>query len=170
MTTPILEITGSPITLTAYPDEEVLTIRQAVIAFLNSLPALTTIVGTRIYDSNPSQLSTYPCVTVTLTKRTYTNNLSGFAGASLATFEMGCLALVPARSVSVAIAEVIRNNYQGFQGVQSGVAVLRCLLDEESDDTFENVDGSDNWIYETPVTYEIYHRVPMPTSVTQTHD
>lgn len=147
-----------------------LTVREAVIAFLNSLTALTDIVGTRIYDSDPSQLAAYPCVVVRCTNRKYTNNIYGFAGASLATIEIGCLAIIPGRATSVAIAEVVRNNYQGFQGVQSGVAVLRCLLDDESDDTFENVDGSDNWIYETPVTYQIYHRVPMPTNVTQTPD
>lgn len=144
-----------------------LTIREAVAFFLRSLPALAAIVGTRIYYSNPSQLAAYPCVRVKVTHREYTYNLAGFAGASLATVEVAGLGLY--ESQSVAIAEVVRNNYQGFRGVQSGVPVLRCLLGDETDDTTEPPDGSDSWIYEVAIDYEIYHRVPLPTSVTQTN-
>jgi hypothetical protein len=143
-----------------------LTIREAVGAFLAGLSGLAAIVGTRIYYADPSQMAAYPCVRVKLTNQKDINNLSGFAGASISTIEIAGLALF--ESQAVAIGEVVRNNYQGFRGTQSGVAILRCLRGETSEDTTEPPDGSDNWIYEVTIPYVICHRVPAPTSVTQT--
>ena len=72
-------------------------------------------------------------------------------------------------SDAIEIAEVLRNNMQGFRGLQSGVAILRCFLDEESDDTSQPIDGSDQWIYQVTLSYVVMHRVPVPTNVTQTN-
>jgi hypothetical protein len=125
------------------------------------------LIGNRIYFSNPSQLSQYPCLTVVVRTRAYGYNLGGHDGSSLATVEITALAL--RESDAIEIAEVIRNNMQGFRGLQTGVAILRCFLDEESDDTSQPIDGSDQWIYEATLSYVMKHRVPYPTDVTQTN-
>jgi hypothetical protein len=145
----------------------VLTVREAVVAFLAGLPGIQALVGSRVYWADPSQVAAYPCIAVKITKRTYVYNLAGFAGASLCTAEI--TAIGGSESACVAICEVVRDSYQGFRGLQSGVAVLRCLLGDESDDTVEPPDGSDGWIYQVGVDYEIFHRVPMPTAVAQTN-
>jgi hypothetical protein len=130
------------------------------------MPSLASIIGSRIYFSNPSQLSQYPCLTVNVGKREYGYNLAGHDGTSLATIDITAYSLTEASAI--AIAEIIRNNFQGFRGTQSGVAILRCFLDDESDDTSQPIDGSDQWIYECSLSYVVKHRVPVPTNVTQT--
>jgi hypothetical protein len=127
---------------------------------------LSDYIGGRIYFSNPSQLSLYPCLTVNVRTRGYGYNLDGHDGSSLATVEITALALREA--TAIAIAEVIRNSLQGFRGLQSGVSILRCFLDDESDDTSQPIDGSDQWVYEVTLSYVMKHRVPYPTNVTQT--
>ncbi len=155
--------TGGPLYKSTYVAP--LTIREAVVAWLRTLPSLTALVGTRIYSSDPSQISVYPAVTVKVSDRTYVYNLYGFAGASLITAEI--TAISNREATCVAIAEVVRDSFQGFRGMQSGNAILRCFLGDESDDTVEPPDGSDQWIYLVEVDYEILHRVSAPTSVTQ---
>jgi hypothetical protein len=143
----------------------VLTLREAVVAWLRSLSPLASIIASRVYFEQPSQLSLYPCVTVKVTARSYGKNLYGADGTSLATVEILPLSLQ--ESSCIAAAEVIRNNCDGFRGTQSGVPILWCKLDDESDDSTPPPDGSDMWIYQVPVNYRIKHRVPLPTSVTQ---
>ncbi len=112
-------------------------------------------------------MSLYPCVTVQVTDRAWGRNLAGPDGTSTATVEIDGLALH--ESTCIAIAEAIRNNFDGFRGLQSGVPILWQKYQNESDDTTEPPDGSDAWIYHVIVKYRIKHRVPLPTSVTQTN-
>jgi hypothetical protein len=142
-------------------------IRQAVAAWLRTLTGLTQLVGTRIYWSDPSQIAKYPCIAVKVNTRDYGYNLSGHDGTSLATVQITALALTESSAISV--IEIVRNNFQGFRGLQSGVPILWCYLGDEADGTTEPPDGSDQWIYQAAVEYRIKHRVPMPTSVTQTN-
>ena len=72
-------------------------------------------------------------------------------------------------SQCIAMAEAIRNVADGFRGTQSGVAILRMLLQDEADVQTAPPDGSDRWIYWTTLEYRCDHRVPAPTSVTQTN-
>jgi hypothetical protein len=143
----------------------VLTLREAVMAWLRSLSPLTSIVGQRIYKQDPSQMSLYPCIAVEMPTRDYGYNHSGADGTS--TGHIQITALSSSESSAVAAIEVIRNNWQGFRGTQSGVPIMWAYLDDEADGTTEPPDGSDGWIYQAAVTYRIKHRVPAPTSVTQ---
>ena len=145
----------------------VLTLREAIAAWVRSLSSLTPLVAGRVYKQDPSQVSKYPCVVIEQPTRDYGMNHSGADGTSWATVQLTAMALF--ESQSVAIAEVIRNNCQGFRGMQSGVAIMRCYLDDEADGTTPPVAASDRWIYQVAITYRIQHRVPMPTSVTQTN-
>jgi hypothetical protein len=144
-----------------------LTIREAVAAFLRSLSGLTPIVGTRIYKQDPSQQSKYPCLVIEQPTRNYGMNLAGADGTSIATVQITAMSLQ--ESTAVAAMEVVRNNWQGFRGTQSGVPILWAYLDDEVDGTTPPPDASDQWIYQVAVTYRIKHRVPMPTSVSQTN-
>jgi hypothetical protein len=147
----------------------VLNFRQAVNAWLRSLTALTAIVGSRIYKQDPSQLSSYPCVVVELPKRRYGHNLDGADGTSVAEVKFTAMSLFESDCVNC--LEAIRNSLDGYSGYQSGVAIMRCLLDDDSevDETVPPPDGSDQWIYTASVSYVMAHRVPKPTSVTQTN-
>lgn len=151
----------------ASPGSGALSLREAVIAWLKSLSTLTSIVGSRVYFSAPSQISSYPCVAVKVSERSWGRNLSGADGTSTATVEIDGLGLT--ESSCIAIAEAIRNNFDGFRGTQSGLPILSNYYTEESDDIFDPVDGSDQHIYSALQKYRVKHRVPLPTSVTQTN-
>ncbi len=145
----------------------VLTLREAVRAWLVGLSALSAILGQRVYFAQPSQLSAYPCCVIKVPARSYGHNLGGADGSSRATVEITAMAMTEASCV--AMAESIRNSADGFRGMQSGVAILSFLLDDEADDTTPPPDGSDQWIYQITLEYKCAHRVPAPTSVTQTN-
>lgn len=143
----------------------VLTLREAVMAWLRTLTSLTAIVGQRVYKQDPSQVALYPCIAVEMPTRDYGYNHSGADGTSIGTIQI--TAISSQESSAVAAVEVIRNNWQGFRGTQSGVPIMWAYLDDEADGTTEPPDGSDGWIYQVAVSYRIKHRVPLPTSVTQ---
>jgi|SRR6516225_13322 hypothetical protein len=143
------------------------TVREAIVFWLNGIASLTSIIGSRIYWERPSQLSFYPCLMIESSGRTYGHNLSGADGVGAMTFKFTGLAITEA--VAVSIIEALRNNMDGFRGMQNGVAVLVAFLDEENDDTSQPIDGSDRWIYEVSAEYSVRHRVPLPTNVTQTN-
>ncbi len=149
------------------PPSPPLTLREAVVAWLNSLTALVALVGTRIYFADPSQLSLYPCVVVQVTNRSYEHNLAGSDGVSLATVHIEAISQF--ESVSVACVETWRNYFDGFRGTQSGVPIGRCFLNDEFDAETPPLAGSDLWIYHVVTEYVIWHRVPLPTNATQTN-
>jgi Protein of unknown function (DUF3168) len=143
----------------------ILTLREAVAAWLRSQSSVTAIVGNRIYFAQPSQRAAYPCCVIKVPTRKYGHNLGGADGTSVATVAITALAI--AESQVIALAEAIRNFADGFRGTQSGVGILSCLIDDEADDETAPPDGSDNWIYQVTLEYRVAHRVPAPTSVTQ---
>jgi len=143
------------------------TLRQAIVARLNSIPAVTALVGTRVYFDDPSQLSVYPCLAVMVDERKYGHNLDGADGSSVASVHIEAISQY--ESVSVAVMEAIRDSFDGFRGVQSGVSIGRCFLDDEYDATSPPLANSDAWIYHVVVEYRIWHRVNFPTQVTQTN-
>ncbi len=158
-------VTGSPWTFTVNA-----TIREAIVSFLNSLVPLTAIVGPRIYWAHPSQKSNYPNVCVGVSERSWGHNLDGADGTSTATFDITVQHQDPGgsgESTCVAMAEAIRNYFDGFRGTQVSVAILSIFLMDEGDDQVASIDGSDNWVYQIALTYRVRHRVPAPTSVTQ---
>jgi hypothetical protein len=132
-------------------------LRQSIVAWLQSLANLTTIIGPRVYFEAPSQASMYPCLAVQITKREYGHNHSGPDGTSRATAQITALAY--SEATAIAAVEVVRNNVDGFRGLQSGIAILRCFLGDEADGVTPPVDGSDQWIYQVALEYEIAHRV-----------
>jgi hypothetical protein len=144
----------------------ILTFREAIIARLNSIAALTTLVGTRIYWDDPSQLSVYPCLVVQVANRDYGHNLDGADGVSVATVSIEAISQF--ESISVACIEAVRNSLDGFRGPQSGVGIMSCYLEDEVDATTPPLAGHKEWIYHVVTEWKIKHRVPAPTAVTQT--
>lgn len=145
-----------------------LTLREAVRAWLVSQRSVSALVGTGVYFAVPSQLAAYPCLVISVNGRQYGHNLYGADGTSNALVEITAFGL--RESQCIAIAEAIRDFADGFRGPQSGLSILACFLDDESDPTpTAPPDGSDNWIYQATVDYRIRHRVSAPNLVTQTY-
>jgi hypothetical protein len=141
-----------------------LTIREAFAGWLATLPGLA---GAGLYWEQPSQLALYPCLVLRIPDRTFGHNLAGADGTSRATVEVTTLALRQADCIGM--AEAVRDHLHGFRGTQSGVGILRLLLEDEADDATAPPDGSDRWIYQVTLEYRCDHRLPMPTDVTQSN-
>jgi hypothetical protein len=142
------------------------TIREAIVAMLNGLAPLTAIVGSKIYWTDASQQMVYPCLICTVDSRQWGHNLAGADGTSTADFTFTAASY--SESQSFAISKTVRLALDSFQGLQSGVYILRSFITDESDSTFTPPDGSDQFVYAVTVPYEIVHRVPFPQTVTQT--
>ena len=151
--------------LSASGSAAVLTLREAVAAWLRSQASVTAIAGGRIYFAQPSQRQAYPCLMLKVGSRTYGYNLAGADGTSQATVTITALGCY--ESQAVALVEAIRNFSQGFRGVQSGLAILACYLDDEGDDESPPSDGTKTIGYQVPVNYRIAHAYRLPPSVTQ---
>jgi hypothetical protein len=151
------------------PPPAALTIREAVAAKLNALASLTSIIGPRIYWSDASQQMVYPCIVCTVESREFGHNHSGADGTSTAQFSFVAMSQGNgSEQTCVAIVKAIRIAFDNFMGVQSGVQFLRTFITAEPDAPVFPPDGSDYWIYTITGEYEIVHRLPFPTTVTQT--
>ncbi len=138
-----------------------------MIAWLNSITDLTNSVGSRIYYADPSQLSVYPCMVLSIPSREYQHNLAGADGVSIATVHIEAISQF--ESMSQSCMEAVRNNLDGFRGTQSGVSIGRCFLDDEYDGQTPPLAGSNLWIYHLVTEYRVWHRVPLPTNASQTN-
>jgi len=138
------------------------TLREAFAGWLAGLPGLA---DAGVYWEQPSQLSRYPCLVLRVPSRSYGHNLAGSDGTSRATVEVTTLSTRQADCV--AMAEAIRDHQDGFRGPQSGLAILRLLLEDEADSATAPPDGSDNWIYQMTLEYRCDHRVALPASIAQ---
>ncbi len=111
-----------------------------------------------------------PCLAFTVGSREWGHNLPGADGTSTAQFAMWAIADTEATALAIAQAVRLKSGggFDTFQGFVLGVEFMRTFITDESDESFQSADGNDTWTYVVAVEYEIVHRVPMPTSVTQT--
>jgi len=65
-------------------------------------------------------------------------------------------------SDTVAIAEAIRNECEGFKGVMSGTTIQRFLLDNENDQPQPPTDNSEQWVMCRVVEYVVDCLEPLP--------
>lgn len=147
------------------------TFRQALTAKLQSISELTAIVGMAIY---PGALPVThlldrdgPALTYTITGFPRGHDLAGSDGTGTATVQLSAWADQIAESDAIALA--IRNAIDGvFNDSSWGngtVVIMFCLHEDEEDLPEPPKEGSDMWIYQIANTYQVRHRVVLPTFV-----
>jgi len=135
-------------------------IRQAVYSRLTSMPAITDLVGSRIYfGALPQSVSLLegPAVTYFIVSRPYGMVLGGSDGGSTARVQMSAHAIN--QQTSSAIAQAIRDSWDGFQGVVNEVDIMASILQGQIDLPSPPLAGSDQWLYQVSTDYLMLHRV-----------
>lgn len=134
-------------------------LRQAIEYRLLASPAITALVGSRVYFGAVPQtasLATGPALTYSVPDRPYGHTLAGPDGTSQARVKFSAWSML--ESQSTAIAQAIRDRFQGFAGNISGCVVTASILEDEHHIPNPPRAGTDQWIYEIDTTYRVNHR------------
>lgn len=139
------------------------TLREALFARLRATPALTALVGARIYfNALPQSVSgpSLPAVTFYIAARSFRRNLGGPNGTSLATVRVSAWARTELEAA--AMVESIRANFDGYQGLWGRVQIMGCFLEDAADLPEFPRQGTDTYTYQVALTFNVVHRVPKP--------
>lgn len=137
-------------------------IRPAIASLLSAIPDVASLVGSRVYFGAFPQTAAVPAVAFSLSSRTYGHNLGGSNGVSSGTLEIAVRSY--SESIADQIAQAIRDRLDGLHGSYAGADILSILYADESDAPIVARAGSDQWIYLVEVTYDVKHRVSIPTN------
>jgi hypothetical protein len=143
------------------PAAPALSFREAIYAYLASLPALTAIVGDRIYISNADRNADYPHFTFEIPYsrgmhgRTYGRNLGGPDGLSTAHVKFTATGYIESDLVHAVQAVAGLDN---FTGTLSGIAILSSQIEFEWDQSTAPIGADDRWVHEVTAEYRIVHR------------
>jgi hypothetical protein len=141
-------------------------IRQAVYSRLMSIPAITDLVGSRIYfGALPQSLSLFdgPAITYFIVTRPYGMVLGGSDGGSSARVQINAHGIN--QQTSSAIAQAIRDSWDGFKGIVNEVDIMASILQGQIDLPSPPMAGSDQWLYQVSTDYLMLHRVAFRAGV-----
>jgi hypothetical protein len=141
-------------------------LRQAVYSRLTASPAITALVGPRIYFGALPQtynVWTNAAISYGVISRPYGHTLSGADGTSQARVQI--TAHAASESLCDQITQAVRNSFDGFVGTIAGVQVTACILDNELDISTPPMAGTDQWTYSIASDYQINHRVLLPSAL-----
>jgi Protein of unknown function (DUF3168) len=137
------------------------TLREAFHAKLGSIPELTALVGGRIFFNGLPQKKgaspTFPAVTHYVASRTFGRTLRGPNGVSTGTIRVSCWS--KNEQQAAAIADVVREHLDGFQGRWGRVDVMGCFIEDEVDLPEYPRQGTDSYTYQIVLTFSVVHRV-----------
>lgn len=139
-------------------------IREAVLARLTQFIAITLDAGPRIYFGGLPQtckIDDGPAITFFIADRPYGHVLAGCDGTSTAHVRISALGYI--ESDVDQIGQAVRDAFDGWRGVASGVQITACRLRDERDFPQAPRTGTDQWVYQVTQHYELDHRVDRPT-------
>lgn len=116
-------------------------LKQAIAAALLADASLAAKCGDRVYPTALPQTATLPAVGYWFTGSEHTASLTGAAGMRSVRVRFEILTRLV--SDMEALAEVIRNRFQGLIGTISGVSIAFVTLEDERDRYEEPLQGSD---------------------------
>lgn len=140
------------------------TLREAVRSRLLESPGVTDLVDDRVFFGAIPQSARLPAVTYAVISRTTGHNLRGADGVSASLVQVSVWSTKQADCA--ALAEAIRDRFDGFQGRFDEVEILSCLLQNEVDLPEPPRASSDSWTYQIAIDYRISHRVSIPSQPT----
>jgi hypothetical protein len=125
----------------------------AVRTYLLTIPAITDIVGQRIYTDILPQSAALPAVTMDKVSTRHDHQLSDFAGLAHTRIQFGCFAST--RLVANALAEAIRSSgLIVLKGLNSDVDIRGVRCDDGQRNYVDYpTDGSDEHRYVTTIDF-----------------
>ena len=128
---------------------------------LLSRPAITDLVGQRIYSYYLPQGTSLPAIVYRIISCVPMHAIDGALNTLSARIQLDLLAY-RARDISV-LREQLRHELSGYTGTMAGAQVIRSNLVNEIGYVDEPTDGSDRWIYRRSVDYLIRYKITTPT-------
>jgi hypothetical protein len=143
-------------TITITAAAATVTLRQGLYAHLRSDPALTPLVGRRIYTDLPPPKAGVPSLVFSVLADQRQGNLDGRTGLREARVQIECRS--EKRGECVQLAELVDDRLDGVTYSLGGVAVRWCHQEDEQDVTEPIPDGDASNRYLYPVTFTINYR------------
>jgi len=104
-----------------------MTIEAALVSYLRNTPGVQTLVGTRIYPQRLPQTPTYPAITYARISGNRHHNID----VAYHTFQFDCWATSYGGAQDV--AEVLRVALQREKRFMSGIEVIQCIYQNQTD-------------------------------------
>lgn len=139
------------------------TFESALVARLKANPAITAIVGTRIYPLAIPQKGQLPALVYAIPSTDRVRNLAGAAGVATARV------LIDARATTYAVVKQLQEllrQYDGFSGTLAGdVVVMNTRMDDQGDEfEWPAGTGTDVGTHHLTLTFNFKYRESIPVA------
>lgn len=133
-------------------------IEAAFYHYLSNTSAITSVVGTRIYNSVVDQNnSTYPVLVYTLVASTYNYHLKGVAGIASARFQIDAYGTTLASCL--ALSEAVKGKLNGYQGTMNSVSVPFVNIEMELGAHDWETDGKNVPLWRKTTDYVVKYKL-----------
>ncbi len=132
------------------------TLREVIYSRLSTTAELTAIVGDRITPFGRPQCQLGPAATFQIVGREFGHHLGGPDGTSSATLRISAWSRKYLEAE--AVAKVVRDAFDGYRGTIGGVSIMGCFLEDEADLPEYPRNGSDSYLYQIVLTFNVVHR------------
>ena len=137
------------------------TIRQGLYEYLKAQPAITAIVGDRIYPIQAPNSAKRPYVILITTGLRSEPHLTAASRLARGEFDIDCWA--DSLSAAQNLSEAIRNELDGYQGLMGTVDCRRAIVNDQFDFTEQLKDGSERPAFRIKFDVDIWHFTSVPT-------
>jgi hypothetical protein len=115
--------------------------RPPLVARLLSDEAITTVVGDNVFPGNIPETDVLPALVYRISEYDRGKDLGGYTGITYATVRFYCSSWFAADCV--VLAQALRDSFDGFMGVMSGLRIYYAQVITEDDDYLPPADGTD---------------------------
>jgi len=129
--------------------------------YLLTKSAITDLVATRIRPDVLAQGDALPAIIYTELYTNHQHTLTGAAGIEECLLELMCYSSTRAQADS--LADLVRQQLQGFRGTAGAVEIISCLLDDTGHGYEQPQDDSDSGKYITAARFNVKVQETIPT-------
>lgn len=135
---------------------------EGLVTYLNTVTALTTLVGDRIGWTFEHQSSARPFVVMTVITEPREFHMNGFAGVVQGRYQLDAVGDTGLAAKNV--AEALRNGLNGYRGLMGSVNVRRChLVSRFGPDEYGPRDGGAFGRFRVTSDYELTFNESIPS-------
>ena len=141
-----------------------MTMRSDLWAYLTtSGNALETLISDRLYATNADEITTLPYVVYEQEASTGTNHLTLPSALVRDGYVFRCFGTTPKEAH--AVNEALRKVLDGMRGLRGSTDFRRCMIGNVDEVPGKPTDGSQNYIYQVEVDYDLWYYRDVPNNV-----
>ncbi len=129
--------------------------------YLLTKSAITDLIGTRLRPSSLAQSDSLPAMTYQELFTNHSYTLTAAAGVEECWLELVCFAAT--RTATDNLADIVRQQLQGYRGTAGSVEVISSLLDDSGHGFDVPADDSDQGKYRATLRFRISVQETIPT-------